>query len=121
IFIRDYPDNFKVTAHSKLTVKKVIANIKVLCKEPQLWLQSAYIALMYESITVFCGLWANPFLRSAFNLDLQRSTFSCCLVLAGIGIGSPIAGVLCDTDKRRSNCITVCAIAMFIIFSAILY
>lgn len=121
IFIRDYPDNFKVTARSKLTVNKVVANIKVLSKEPQLWLQSAYIALMYESITVFSGLWANPFLRRAYDLDLRQSTFACCLVLAGIGIGSPIAGVLCDTDKKRSQCITTCSVAMLIIFCAILY
>lgn len=121
IFIRDYPENYKVTARSKLTVRKVIANIKILSREPQIWLQSAYIALMYESITVFCGLWANPFLRRAFNLELAQSTFSCSLVLAGIGIGSPIAGILCDTDRKKSKCITVCAIWMLIIMSAILY
>jgi MFS family permease len=121
VLIRDYPDNFKVTARSKLTVNKVVASIKILSKEPQIWLQSAYIALMYESITVFTGLWANPFLRRAFNLELDQSTLSCCLVLAGIGIGSPIAGVVCDTDRRRSKCIINCSIAMFFIMCTILY
>lgn len=121
VFVRDYPDNYKVTARSKLTVRKVVHNIKILSREPQLWLQSAYIALMYESITVFCGLWANPFLRRAFNLELQQSTFSCCLVLAGIGIGSPIAGILCDTANKKSKCITGCAILMLVVMCIILY
>lgn len=121
IFIRDYPEGYKVTARSKLTIHKVIANIKVLSKEPQIWLQSAYIALMYESITVFCGLWANPFLRKAFGLALDQSTFACCLVLVGIGLGSPIAGVLCDTDRKRATCMSYCAIIMFIIMCSILY
>lgn len=121
ICIRDYPEGFKVSARSKLTIHKVWSIIKVLSREPQIWLQSAYIALMYESITVFCGLWANPFLRKAFNLELDQSTLSCCLVLAGIGIGSPIAGVVCETDKRRAKCIIGCSIAMFIIMCAILY
>ncbi|HSX20230.1 MAG TPA: MFS transporter, partial [Gammaproteobacteria bacterium] len=121
VFIRDYPDGYKVTARSKLTVNRVIANIKILAREPQIWLQSAYIALMYETITVFSGLWANPFLRTAFDLDLQQSTFACSLVLAGIGIGSPIAGVLCDTDKKKSDCISSCAILMFALMSAIVY
>lgn len=121
IFIRDYPENFKVTARSKLTVHKVIANIKILSREPQIWLQSAYLSLMYETITVFSGLWANPFLRRAFNLNLQQSTFACCLVLAGIGIGSPVAGVLCSTDTKKAKCISSCAIFMLLIMSAILY
>lgn len=121
IFIRDYPENYVVTVKSKLTVHKVMHNIKHLAKEPQIWLQSAYIALMYEAVTVFSGLWANPFLRTAFNMDLKQSTFACVLVLAGIGIGSPIAGILCDTDKKKSTCIEISAICMFLIICAILY
>lgn len=120
-FIRDYPDNYKVTARSKLTVAKVINSIKVLSHEPQIWLQSAYIALMYETITVFCGLWANPFLRRAFELNVKQATVSCCLVLVGIGIGSPIAGVLCDTDAKKSKCLTYCAFWMALLMCAILY
>lgn len=121
IFVRDYPDNYKVTARSMLTVAKVINNIKILAKEPQIWLQSAYIALMYESVTVFSGLWANPFLMTAFDMDLKHSTFSCVLVLAGIGIGSPIAGILCNTEHRKATCIKACAVLMFIFMCAILY
>lgn len=121
IFIRDYPEGYKVTAKSKLTVHKVLTNIKLLSKEPQIWLQSAYIALMYESITVFCGLWANPFLRKAFGLQLDQSTLACCLVLVGIGLGSPIAGVLCDTARKRATCMSYCAVLMFIIMCLILY
>jgi MFS family permease len=119
--IRDYPDNYKVTAKSKLTVSKVIANIKLLSREPQVWLQSAYIALMYETITVFCGLWANPFLRQAFDLNLSQATMSCSLVLAGIGIGSPIAGMLCDTEHKKAKCLKVCSIAMLVLMCLILY
>lgn len=121
VLIRDYPEGFKVTAKSKLTVNKVISSIKLLSREPQIWLQSAYIALMYETITVFCGLWANPFLKRAFDIDIKQATLSCCLVLVGIGVGSPIAGVLCDTDRKKSICLTVCSILMFIFMCAILY
>lgn len=121
VCIRDYPEHYVVTAKSKLTVRKVIANIKILSREPQVWLQSAYIALMYETITVFCGLWANPFLRHAFDLNLEQATMSCSLVLVGIGIGSPIAGILCDTDLRKTKCLKICAIAMFVLMCIILY
>lgn len=121
ILIRDYPDNYKVTARSKLTVAKVINSIKLLSHEPQIWLQSTYIALMYETITVFCGLWANPFLKRAFELTVKQATISCCLVLVGIGIGSPIAGVLCDTDAKKAKCLKYCAIYMCILMCAILY
>lgn len=121
VCIRDYPHDYKVTAKSKLTVNKVIANIKILSREPQVWMQSAYIALMYETITVFCGLWANPFLRHAFAFNLEQATMSCSLVLAGIGIGSPIAGMLCDTNNKKAKCLKICSIAMFILMCIILY
>lgn len=121
VFVRDYPENYKVTTRSKLTVAKVVNSIKILSHEPQIWLQSAYIALMYETITVFCGLWANPFLRRAFDLNVRQATVACCLVLVGIGIGSPIAGVVCDTDQKKSKCLTYCAIYMCILMCAILY
>jgi len=121
VCIRDYPDHYVITAKSRLTVKKVIASIKILSHEPQVWLQSAYIALMYETITVFCGLWANPFLRHAFALNLEQATMSCSLVLAGIGISSPIAGILCDTDRKKAKCLKTCAVAMFVLMCIILY
>ena len=121
ICIRDYPDHYQIKAKSKLTLHKVIANVKLLSREPQIWLQSMYIALMYETITVFCGLWANPFLRRAFDLNLEQATMSCSLVLVGIGIGSPISGILCDTDHKKAKCIKVCAVAMFVLMCAILY
>lgn len=121
LFIRDYPENFKVTERSKLTVHKVAVNLKILAKEPQIWLQSAYIALMYECVTVFSGLWANPFLRTAFGMNLKQSTFSSVLVLAGIGIGSPIAGILCTTEHQKAKCIKYCSIIMLVLMCAILY
>lgn len=121
IFIRDYPYGYKLSERSKLTLNKVISNIKMLVKKRDLWLQSAYISLMYISITVFCGLWANPYLRKAYDLSLEQSTLSCSLVLVGIGVGSPIAGVLCDTYHKRILAMRWCAVAMFSVMCMLLY
>ncbi len=121
LIIRDYPENVKPSARSKLTVKKVAASVKALTREPQIWLQSIYIALMYEIVTVFSGLWANPFLRKAFDLDLEQATFACSLVLVGIGVGSPIAGILCESTRRRAICFTSCSIIMLFLMCILLY
>jgi MFS family permease len=121
VFIRDYPAGYKISERSKLTLSKVKHNIKFLAKKRDIWMQSAYIALMYVSITVFCGLWANPFLRRAYDLTLEQSTLSSCLILVGIGAGSPIAGVLCDTYDKRIKCMRWCAISMLLVMCMILY
>lgn len=121
LFVHDSPDGKTVSERKKLNVKKVKAALSALMREPQIWLHSAYLALMYATITVFAGLWANPFLRRAFDLSLEQATFACCLVLAGIGIGSPIAGILCHTQRAQALCIQICAIAMFVIMCLVLY
>ena len=121
IFVRDHPNPAKFTEKSKLNVNKVKNNLKLLFRKPIIWLHSGYVALMYVSITVFSALWANPFLRRAFDLSLDESTFACCLILAGIGIGSPIAGVVCHTEKSQARCIVGCAVLMFIVMCLILY
>ncbi len=122
IFVRDHPNKLGVVPErSKLTVRKVTASLKILVREKQIWLQSLYIALMYDSITVFCGLWANPFLRRAFQLSLEQATWACCLILAGIGIGSPIAGVLCSNMHKRIVCIQYSALVMFALMCIVLY
>lgn len=121
IFIRDYPNKDAVPVRSRLTVAKVMVNLRILTRMSLIWLHSSYISLMYVSVTVFSGLWANPFLRRAFNMTLEQSTLACCLVLAGIGIGSPIAGALCATNKSRNICIQVSALIMCLLMCALLY
>lgn len=122
LFVHDYPNPSRVVAaRNKLSVQKVWINLRIIMREPLLWLHSFYMALMYVSITVFSGLWANPFLRRAFDLSLDQSTFACCLVLTGIGIGSPMAGILCQTMPSRIRCILVCAVSMLICMMMLLY
>lgn len=121
IFIRDYPYGYPISKRSKLTFTKVWNNVKSLVKKREIWIQSSYVALMDITITVFCGLWANPFLRKAFGLSLEKSTIACSLLLVGIGIGSPIAGVLCDTRVKRITFMRWCAVASLVFTCVILY
>jgi len=121
IFIRDYPNRDAVPVRSRLTIAKVLVSLRILTRMSLIWLHSIYISLMYVSVTVFSGLWANPFLRRAYNLNLEQSTLSCCLVLAGIGIGSPIVGALCDTNKSRNICIQASALFMLVLMCCLLY
>lgn len=121
LFVHDSPTGKVVSQRKKLNIKKVMANLHIIVREPQIWLHSSYMALMYVTITVFSGLWANPFLRRAFDLSLEQATFACCLVLAGIGIGSPVAGMICHTERAQIRCIRICAVLMLIFMCALLY
>jgi MFS family permease len=121
LLVRDHPNPEKINEKSKLNVAKVKANLKLIMRKPSLWMHSSYVALMYVSITVFSALWANPFLQRAFDLSLDQSTFACCLVLAGIGLGSPIAGMVFHTEKMQARFIVCCSVLMLMTMSAILY
>lgn len=123
LWIHDYPNPHisHVKAKDKLTFKKVKSTMRILVREPQVWLQSAYISLMYTAVTVFSGLWANPFLRKAFNMGIEQSTFACSLVLAGVGLASPVVGIFCHTRKAQIQAQRLCAIVMLILYLILLY
>lgn len=119
--IRDYPKSVVPKAKQKLTWNRIKLNIGFAINEPQVWLNSLYICLMYVVITVFSGLWANPFLRRTYNMSLEESTFASCLILAGLCIGSPIIGALFDSTKRRAFLIIKSPIIMFFLICLIIY
>lgn len=119
--ISDYPKSVVPKAKQKLTLTRIKLNFQYIIHEPQVWLNSAYVFLMYVAITVFSGLWANPFLRRAYDISLEQATFASCLVLAGIGIGSPLVGALFETTQKRALIMQVCPLAMLLFMCIVLY
>jgi MFS family permease len=68
--------------------------------------------LMIASLEGFADMWGALFLSSYSGFDIQEATFLATLVFLGMGIGSPIIGVIADKFRRHN---LICAICGMII------
>lgn len=70
-------------------------------KNKQNWLLTLYSGLAFSPIAVFGGLWGNPFLEQAYTLSKTEAATLVSLVFVGLGLGSPLLGLLSDRLGER--------------------
>jgi len=89
----------KSTKGSRVCFQDILQVIK----NKQNWLLTLYGGLACSPMAVFGGLWGNPFLQQAYHIDKTLAASMVSLVFVGLGIGSPLFGLLSSHigDKRR--------------------
>lgn len=118
LLVRDAPANNLFSTEKSQPTFKEIFNI---FKNKQNWLLTVYSGLAFCPIAVFGGLWGNPFLQTAYQLDKTQASFMVSLVFIGLGLGSPLIGILSDwLNDRRNIMFNFTLIACFAI-SIVLY
>ena len=70
-------------------------------KNKQNWLLTLYSGLAFSPVAVFGGLWGNPFLEQAYHLGKTQAASMVSLVFIGLGLGSPLLGMLSDKLGNR--------------------
>lgn len=75
--------------------------ILLIVKNKQNWLLTGYSGLVFAPVVIFCGLWGNPFLQKAYNLDKLISPSLISLVFVGLGIASPIFALFFNRVRNR--------------------
>jgi MFS family permease len=90
-------------------------------KSPQNWLLTIYGGLAFSPIAVFGGLWGNPFLQQAYSIDKTQSASLVSLAFIGLGIGSPILGMVSDRIGERRNLMIGCTFISCLAISIVLY
>ena len=65
-------------------------------------LLTAYSGLAFSPVVIFCGLWGNPFLQKAYNLDKLTAPSLISLVFIGLAIASPVFALI--TNRIRNRC-----------------
>ena len=118
--IRDAPRK----SEKNLANRNKFSMIEVLqvFKNKQNWVLTFYSGLAFSPIAVFGGLWGNPFLEQAYDLSKTQAASMISLVFIGLGVGSPLLGILSDQlgDRRNvmlfSTLISCAAITMVLYF-----
>jgi MFS family permease len=81
-----------------VSLKEIIA----VFKKKQNWLLTFYSGLAFSPVAVFGGLWGNPFMEQAYHLSKTEAASMVSLVFIGLGLGSPLLGMLSDKLGRRT-------------------
>lgn len=97
------------------------SDIKTALKNKQNWLLALYSGLAFAPLSVLGGLWGTPFLQEAHHLSRSEAAGLLSLLFIGLGIGSPLLGLLSDRLGNRIGVMKLCAILSFFSLLAVLY
>lgn len=105
IYVRDSPSSITLVEYKNKEVydnQHIWQGILLIVKNKQNWLLTGYSGLAFSPIVIFCGLWGNPFLQKAYNLDKLTAPSLISLVFVGLAIASPLFAVF--TNRVRNRC-----------------
>lgn len=97
--VRDRSEQSMSGNHHYISLMDVIS----LLKNKQNWLLTFYSGLAFSPIAIFGGLWGNPFLQQAYQVNSTEAASLISLIFIGLGIGSPVLGILSDRLEKRQN------------------
>lgn len=90
-------------------------------KNKQNWLLTAYSGLAFSPVVIFCGLWGNPFLQKAFNLDKLIAPTLISMVFIGLAIASPVFAKLSEYVKNRLSFMIYTTLCSALSLSLVIY
>lgn len=87
----------------------------------QNWLLFCYAGLAFSPLAVLGGLWGNPFLQTADHLSLEQASILLSWVFVGLGLGSPILGLISDKLGKRKIVMQVSVFLSFLSLAPVIY
>lgn len=101
IFFLVVRDNDSGVQTREILPKASFKDVVQVFKNKQNWLLTLYSGLAFSPVAVFGGLWGNPFLEQAYQLGKTQAASMVSLVFIGLGLGSPLLGMLSDKLGNR--------------------
>jgi MFS family permease len=92
-------------------------DVKTALRNPQNWLLALYSGLAFAPLSVLGGLWGTPFLEEAHHISRSQAAGLVSVLFIGLGIGSPLLGLLSD---RLGNRLTVMKVSVGVSFLSLL-
>lgn len=90
-------------------------------KSWQNWFLTAYTGLAFSPIAVFGGLWGTPFIQTAWDISKTEAASFVSLSFIGLGLGSPILGLLGARFSKRLQFLGVCKVLSALCLASVLY
>ncbi len=114
------------TPNDRVQVKRDIipitwAQIGNVLTDKRNWMLTLYGGLSFSPLVIFGGLWGNPFLQEAHQLTATQAASILSMAFAGLGIGSPVLGLLSDRLGDRWHLMVWGTLVSLICISVVIY
>src|SRR3990167_3216951 len=125
LFIRDKPKQLNTNTKSaempSLSFRQLGQHLKLIAKNPQMWIIGAVGALLYLPSSVFLDTWAIPYLKGVDHFSSQQAAFGASLMLAGWICSSFTSGALSDLYGSRKIPLLLASISATLISCIVLF
>lgn len=114
----DHTNSDSITNHSDNTL---LHGLKVISRNPQVWLIGIYGGLMYVPLSAFAELWGVPYLMKAHGINNETASFASAMIFLGMALGSPLGALFSNLIKSRVKVMSWSAITTMLVFSYVIY
>ncbi len=124
LFMRNKPKAESLKTHinsSPMNFLQLLNALKVVLKNPQMWLIGLIGCLLYLPASVFLDLWGIPYLKAVYQLTPAQAADAVSMTFIGWIIAGPSIGALSDKIKRRRSPLLISAIMATITLTIIFY
>lgn len=90
-------------------------------RNPQSWLNSLYLGLVYAPTAAFAELWGVSYLSRVYNIERTLAADAVSCIFIGLAIGCPIAGWISDRIGLRRPVMLAAAVLSLVFMSCALY
>ncbi len=97
------------------------SDIWAVLSSKQNWLITLYSGLVFSPIDAFAGLWSIPFLKEAYHLNQTHAASFISLIFLGLGLGSPLLGLLSDCLGYRRRIMIISGFIALLSISWVIY
>jgi MFS family permease len=117
IFVKDSKSTQSEHAHEEHLWRDILS----IFKSKQNWLLTAYSGLAFSPIVIFCGLWGNPFLQTAFHLSELTAPTLISMVFLGLAVASPVFAKISEYTNNRLALMFYSTLLSAICLSLVIY
>ena len=122
LIIRDRkPDRTNQESSNNSSNNTLLHGLKVISRNPQVWLIGIYGGLMYVPLSAFAELWGVPYLMKAHGINNETASFASAMIFLGMALGSPLGALFSNLIKSRVKVMSWSAITTMLTFSCVIY
>ncbi|MEE9572415.1 MAG: MFS transporter [Candidatus Neomarinimicrobiota bacterium] len=112
----------KITTKEKPLPKlSMLDSMEIVLNNPQTWYVAIYAFCIWGPTLAFAALWGIPFLKTSLHLSTLHAANAIAIVWIGIGLGSPIIGLVSDKIKKRRLPLIIAALIGMVSMACIIY
>lgn len=124
VLVRNRPKN-PVNADNEMqtpiNMGQLMAALRLIVVNPQMWLIGIIGCLLYLPSSVFLDLWGIPYLKTVYQLTSEQAVAISSFTFYGWILSGPIIGVISDKIKRRRMPLTITGFFAALLLCVVFY